>query len=314
MGISIASMLLGIHGFQWAALVFLVLGWTIFVVLAGGWIKYRSPRFEAAVMPAWGMAAMGIMSLGSATSSTFGNSSWWIHLAFWVLGSALGVFVCLSYTRTLFTGRAGSPTFSWGLPLVAPMVAATTGMQLHGQLLLIGASAIPTTLVLVVSAVMFILALLLAIPVFSYVYLQIIGPQAQRSGTDLLPPMAAPTAWIPLGVIGQSTAAAQLLALGFGWPEVGIGYGTVLLAVSVPLAGWALWRHYPVAFHLRYSPTWWSATFPVGTCCLGSHALALTTGAAWLDIISIGILMLLLVHVAWAIVGFLLATLRGTLG
>lgn len=310
MGISITSSLLRIHGFFLPAQVFLFLGWAIFLVLIVGWVRYRSPRFESGVMPAWGMVAMGMMSLGSATSGIFGGLTWWVHFGFWLAGSILSVITCLGYTRLLVTKRAGSPTFSWGLPLVAPMVAATTGALVHGQFQLIDAPPIPTAAVLAVSAGLFFLALVLAPPVFGYVYLQILGPTARRSGSDLLPAIASPTAWIPLGVIGQSTAAAQLLAVGVGWPELGIGYGMVTLLLGLPLAGWALWHHYRAAWHIRYSPTWWSATFPVGTCALGSHALALTTGADWLGLISAGILVLLVLHVGWAISGFLRAIWR----
>lgn len=310
MGISITSSLLRIHGFLLPAQVFLFFGWAIFLVVIVGWVRYRSPRFESGVMPAWGMVAMGMMSLGSATSGLFAGSTWWIHLSFWLLGSLLSMITCLSYTRLLVTKRAGSPTFSWGLPLVAPMVAATTGALIYGRFLLIDAPPIPTAAVLAVSAGLFFLALVLAPPVFGYVYLQILGPAARRSSSDLLPAIAAPTAWVPLGVVGQSTAAAQLLALGFGWREVGVGYGIVVLILGLPLAVWALWQHYRSAWHIRYSPTWWSATFPVGTCALGTHTLAVTTGASWLDLISAGILILLLLHVCWAVAGFLRALWR----
>lgn len=310
MGISLTASLLRIHGLLLPAQTVLLLGWAIFLTLIVGWFRYRSPRFESGVLPAWGMVAMGMMSLGSATSGIFGGLTWWIHCSFWLLGSTLSVITCLGYTRLLVTTRAGSPTFSWGLPLVAPMVAATTGALVYGRLLLIDAPPIPTATVLAVSGGLFCLAVVLAPPVFGYVYLQILGPAAGRSGTDPLPAIAAPTAWIPLGLIGQSTAAAQFLAPGVGWPELGVGYGSVALLLGLPLAGWALWRHYRVAWRIRYNPTWWAATFPVGTCCLGSHALAVVSGTAWLDVLSAGLLILLLGHVTWAGFGFLRAVRR----
>ena len=95
-------------------------------------------------------------------------------------------------------------------------------------------------------------------------------------------PMAG-TAWIPVGVLGQSTAAAQLL-FGRGAATV---CGCVLLAAALPAALWAATRFYPaVATWADYTPGWWSSTFPVGTVALGSHLMVGVTGWGWLDVVS----------------------------
>jgi tellurite resistance protein TehA-like permease len=68
-------------------------------------------------------------------------------------------------------------------------------------------------------------------------------------------------------------------------------YGTALQAFGVvygvPVWGFALlWASLAAAItlrtaaeHLPFSLTWWSFTFPVGTCVTGTAALALHTGS-----------------------------------
>lgn len=304
MGTSITATLLSLHGWQPVALGFLVAAWVIAVVLLIGWLRHRSPGFQVEVMPAWGMLAMGVISLGSATSTVLGGVGWWAHLLCWVLGSALGIVSYVHYARLIFSGDAGAPTFSWGLPLVAPMVSATAGMQVVGMLIELSAPDVLRWLITAVCGLSFLASLGLAVPVFVRVYLLILGPGSRATRTGVFPPLSAPTAWIPLGVIGQSTAAAQLLSQQLGWQTVGIGYGFLALGVGVPLLGWALWQMYRVAFgRIAYSPTWWASTFPVGTCCLGSFLLALNSANPWLLMLSQVLLVMLLAHLTWAVAG-----------
>ena len=62
---------------------------------------------------------------------------------------------------------------------------------------------------------------------------------------------------------------------------------------------------------MPYNPTWWASTFPVGTCCLGTHTLAEKStnstlpvwDLGWMDTLSAALLALLLLHVIWAAFG-----------
>ena len=100
---------------------------------------------------------------------------------------------------------------------------------------------------------------------------------------------ASTTAWIPLGVVGQSTAAAQAMAgsagpllpatLAAALQDVANDYGVLMLGLGVPLAAWA------VAMTVRgfrrrmpFVPGWWSLTFPIGTLALGAHLLGVGSG------------------------------------
>ncbi|MCV7067391.1 hypothetical protein H7H51_19905, partial [Mycolicibacterium farcinogenes] len=51
---------------------------------------------------------------------------------------------------------------------------------------------------------------------------------------------------------------------------------------------------------LTFSLTWWSFTFPVGTCVTGASALAAATGAVVISWLAVGLYVLLLA--AWATV------------
>lgn len=88
-------------------------------------------------------------------------------------------------------------------------------------------------------------------------------------------------------------------------------YGIAMLSVGIPLAVYALIKHWGAALGgtpMSYNPTWWASTFPVGTCCLGTHILstqpaALAWGMSWMNGISAALLVMLLVHVTWAAFG-----------
>lgn len=185
-----------------------------------------------------------------------------------------------------------------GLPLVAPMVAATASAQLAPH-----AGAWDST-VHGMGVACFALAWVTAVPTFAFVYVRTF---------PTIPAQFATTAWIPLGLVGQSTVAAQLLA-GEQWHFRAMVYGMLMLSVGIPLAGYAIVMHWGTALGstpMPYNPTWWASTFPVGTCCLGTHTLAAQSkGSAllpwdlgWMDTISAALLVLLLLHVAWAALG-----------
>jgi tellurite resistance protein TehA-like permease len=80
------------------------------------------------------------------------------------------------------------------------------------------------------------------------------------------------------------------------------GFGGLLLALAALLVAHAARRG------LRFSLTWWSFTFPVGTCVTGASGLAAATGAVAVEALALALFALLLA--AWAVVAT--GTARGT--
>jgi tellurite resistance protein TehA-like permease len=120
-----------------------------------------------------------------------------------------------------------------------------------------------------------------------------------------------PTLWIALGPLGQSVTAASLLAANargtFGAVfERGLVYFAVVFGVSV--LGFALmWAAIAAAVTVRaavhglpFSLTWWSFTFPVGTCVTATAGLAAHTGLTALAVLSV--LLFAGLVLAWAVV------------
>lgn len=281
MGLSITGTLLGIHVDTVAGAAVTVLAAVMLTVLLAGAV--RTPAFND--LPAWSMMTMGILSLGSAADTTLGWAG--VHVVSWVAGSVASGVVMLAQCLRFLRGEVPA-TFPGVLPLVTPMVAATNAAQL-GQ-------PFP-------GALCFAASLLTAVPAFARVYLC-----AGRHP----PAETAATTWIPLGVVGQSSAAALLLTDG---ATVGVAYAVTVLCLGIPAAGWAAANHWgALTQRPTPNPAWWAATFPVGTCSLGTHTLAATTGVAWVDTVSAGLLVLLCIHVALAVAGTASAAHRRDVG
>lgn len=272
MGTSIFATLAHTHDVSVIPELLLVMAVGILGFMVVGWLRFRNPPFHSKLMAPWGMLSMGIMALGSAATALSSNSLW--QLVSWWIGAPLAIYVSLRQLR----GFEGEPTFQWGLALVAPMVAATSGAQL---------SIDYGTFYHVCGKIFFWMALITVLPIFARCYV------ALFSGTMRIPDPIAGTAWIPLGLVGQSTAAAQLL---FN-RTFAVAYGAVVLSVGIFLAAIALRRFTRAVIRWAgYSPGWWGATFPVGTLSLGTHMLGDTVGAQWLYTVSGVLLCLLAVH------------------
>jgi len=132
------------------------------------------------------------------------------------------------------------------------------------------------------------------------------------------PAAMVPTLWIVLGPLGQSVTAASLLGgvaplalprpYGAAFAAFGVVYG-------VPVWGFAaLWAGLATALTLRaarerlpFSLTWWSFTFPVGTCVTATTGLALHTGADAFRWAAVALYLALVT--AWAVVSA--RTVRG---
>jgi tellurite resistance protein TehA-like permease len=281
MGLSVTGSLLGIRLEAPLGAAVTVLAAGVLLILVAGAV--RAPRFSD--IPAWSMMTMGVLALGSAADTTFGWSG--AHAVTWVLGSVAAVVVLMVQGVRFLRGEVPA-TFPGVLPLVTPMVAATNAAQLGHPL--------PGVLCFAAS-------LLTAVPAFARVYLC-----AGRRP----PAETAAATWIPLGVVGQSSAAALLLTDG---ATVGVVYAVTVLCLGFPAAGWAAVNHWGALLHRPMpNPSWWAATFPVGTCSLGTHTLAAVTGVAWVDAVSAGLLLFLCIHVALAAIGTASAVRRRHLG
>ena len=252
MGTSIASTLTGLHGLYVAQFLFALIAAALLVVFTVG-ARHEPPRHQN--MSAWGMYTMGLLACGSAWTALTGNDAF--QLASWWIGAPLSVLVCLWQLWGLWkqSQHYTTPAFPWGLALVSPMVAATSAGQLvagHGEFYHYAGE------------VCFFLTFITAIPLFGYCYWSRTRPRGAAAGT----------AWIPLGVVGQSTAASTLLF------DAHL-YGIIMFTLSVPCVLYAMYCFYEAVIQWApYGPGWWGSTFPVGTMCLGAwdegwHALSL---------------------------------------
>jgi tellurite resistance protein TehA-like permease len=135
---------------------------------------------------------------------------------------------------------------------------------------------------------------------------------------------SAPTIWITLGVVGQSITAANLLGahaglvfsgdqapIATGLMVFGIvyglimgGFGVAMFALAVAVTVRSARRGLPFAL------TWWSFTFPVGTCVTGLSALGVAVGSAPIRDMAEVLYMVLLT--AWVIVA--MRTAKGAFG
>lgn len=273
MGTSLMATLMVTSGYPAVAWVFAVLGALIFLVLLGGFLVYRSPRFRQDLMAPWAMWFIGTMALGTAWTKLTG-AEWCILLGFWV-GAPLCVVAYVNQLRRF----SGVPNFAWGLPLVGPIMASNTAGTISA---LTGSRSYA-----VLGIVFMAMSVLAAYPVFARVYVAALRGEADISG-----PSAA-TTWIPLGVVGQSTSAIALL---FG-ARAEILVGSALVALAVPMMLFAMWHFYPaVARWVDYSPAWWASTFPTGAIGVGGYTLAQAWGIDWMNAVATMLPALLVLH------------------
>jgi tellurite resistance protein TehA-like permease len=235
----------------------------------------------------------------------------------WVLGTALGLVtaVAIPYLTFLRTDVKPDSAFGgWLMPIVPPMVSASTGALL---LPYVPAGQARLTLLWGCYA-LFGMALVASFIVITQIWLRL----AQHS---VGPAALVPTLWIVLGPLGQSITAVNLLGgnaalavdpatahalrvfgLLFGIPVLGFTLLWVALACLLTI--------HTAREHLPFSLTWWSFTFAIGTCTTGISALALHTGLVALQVLA-GIFYAGLVA-AWLTVGirtFSGSVLRGSL-
>ncbi|MFJ4978961.1 TDT family transporter [Streptomyces coeruleorubidus] len=268
----------------------LVLLVTLLSARAVHWTRHRDQArahlLDPATAPFYGCLAMALLAVGGG-ALTVGRD--WIGLraavaldaVLFCAGTVLGLAAAVAVPFLMAVRHRAEPgqaTPVWLLPLVAPMVSAA-----------VGPSLVPHTppgqareTLLLVCVALFGLSLLATLLMLPLVFGRLVtgGP---------LPLALTPTLFLVLGPLGQSTTAAGAfadVAPGVVPAPYSQGFGVLAVLYGVPVMGFALlWFCLATALVLRarrqgmrFSMTWWSFTFPVGTCVTGAEALGRHTG------------------------------------
>ena len=129
-----------------------------------------------------------------------------------------------------------------------------------------------------------------------------------------------PTLWIVLGPVGQSITAAGGLGMAAATAitePYATGFKAFAVVYGVPMWGF-IWLWSPIALLLTirarnkqmgFALTWWSFTFPIGTCVTGTSLLALHTGLPMFQWAATALFAILLV--SWVVV--LIRTAEGSI-
>ncbi|RKR74944.1 TDT family transporter [Frondihabitans australicus] len=256
----------------------------------------------------WGAPAMALLTVGAGTllvgRTVIGEpAAVAVDWVLWSLGTALGLVTVVALPYRTFVRAdvtADSPFGGWLMPIVPPMVSASTGALLVPY----APAGQPRETLLWGCYAMFGLALVPSLLVIAQLWARL----SQRSigGARLVP-----TLWIVLGPVGQSVTAANLLggvAHGVVAAPIADGLQVFGLVYGVPMIGFGLlWAALAALVTLRtardglpFSLTWWSFTFPVGTCVTGLNGLALHTGLGLFAVLACVAYAGLVV--AWAVV------------
>ena len=283
-----------------AAVIWYVLATAMLVWIIAGFVRHRNPQFVPEHLPAWAMTAMGILALSMATSVVLGW--WWLHAVYWAIGTVLAFVVSIRYLAYLVhlpRAEYSSLNFTWSLPLLAPVVNAASAGMLARHITDSGGNGTLSFLVHAIGVAGLFLVLITAVPLLVAVY---IGLARQKLK---IPPNFTTIYWIPLGLVGQATAAAQLLGRSEPWDHIAYGFGVVTMVIGIPVAIIAATNHWPRALRnsMAYNPTWWSCVFPLGTVVSGLNHMNNASGqAVWIGIGNV-LLLLRIAHWCWAFFG-----------
>jgi C4-dicarboxylate transporter/malic acid transport protein len=275
------------------------------------WARYPDRARGHAANPVmaqfWGAPAMALMTVGAGTlvlgQGLLGPAAVGADWVLWLAGTALGLVTAVWIPYLMMTRHeigAGDAFGGWLMPVVPPMVSAATGALLIPH---VGSAQGRLTLLLACYA-MFGISLFASVIIIAQVWSKLV---THKPGAAVM----VPTLWIVLGPLGQSvtaagnlgTEAARVLPAPYA-----AGAAVFVLLYGVPAWGFAMmWLVLAAAITIRtarrglpFALTWWSFTFPVGTCVTGTIALAARSHADVLRGASVVLFALLLV--AWLVV------------
>jgi tellurite resistance protein TehA-like permease len=280
------------------------------------WVRYPATAARHHRHPVmrhfYGAPPMAVLTVG-AGALLLGRD--WIGLpaavtvdwVLWTVGTVSGLLAAVvvpSLVLSRSEGTATTPSGAWLMSIVPPMVSASTGA-------LLVAGQARETLFWACSA-LFGLSLAASTVVIAAVVARFARHGIGEAGST-------PTIWIVLGPIGQSITAVNLLATAA--PHVVDREAARVLLVVALVHGFGmlgaalLWAAIAVTLtvrvarrHLPFSLTWWSFTFPVGTCVTGMNGLALHSGLVAVAVMAVAAFAALVA--AWAVVAA--RTVHGT--
>ncbi|MFI1164121.1 TDT family transporter [Streptomyces sp. NPDC020801] len=266
----------------------------------------RAHLLDATAAPFYGCLSMALLAVGGGALSVGRD---WIgtraavalDAGLFTAGTAVGLAAAVAVPYLMAVHHRIEPhqaTPVWLLPVVAPMVSAALGPALVPHL---PAGQARETLLLACVA-MFGLSLLATLVLLPVIFARLLtaGP---------LPLALTPTLFLVLGPLGQSTTAVGAFAdaapVAVPAPYGG-GFAVLAVLYGVPVMGFAvMWFALAAAHVVRagrrgmgFAMTWWSFTFPVGTCVTGAAALARHTSLAVYDGLAAGLYAVLVT--AWA--------------
>lgn len=278
----------------WALAALLLIWLTVATVVH--WRRHRATAAGHHLHPVmahfYGAPPMALMTVGAGTlllgTDVIGSSAAvTVDAVLWTVGTVMGVITAVAVPYLTFTRNdvADDSAFGgWLMPVVPPTVSAATGALLLPH---VPAGQLRLTVLLACYA-MFGLSLIASLIIITLLWARLARHRVGAAGM-------VPTLWIVLGPIGQSITAANLLGgnahlvvpapMSTGLELFGAIYG-------IPMLGFLLlWTALATAITVRtalqglpFSLTWWSFTFPVGTCVTGLSALTLHTGSAVLRV------------------------------
>jgi C4-dicarboxylate transporter/malic acid transport protein len=256
----------------------------------------------------YGAPAMALMTVGAGAMVAGyrligAGPALVLDVVLWTGGTVLGLGTAVVVPHRALTThevRADSAFGGWLMPVVPPMVSASTGALLVPYL---PAGQARETLLIACYA-FFGLTLVASAVLIVFIWRRLLCHGVGAAA-------AVPTLWIVLGPLGQSVTAVH--HLGQVAPDVlpapyGGAFQAFGLVYGVPVWGFAMmWLALVATITARtarvglpFSLSWWSFTFPVGTVVTGTSGLAAVTGLVVLQVAA-GLLFAVLV-VAWAVV------------
>lgn len=263
----------------------------------------------------FGAPPMALMTVASATllvgERYIGQAAVPIAWVLWFAGTALGLLTAVLVPFRLFT-RLEVPVDGafggWLMPVVPPMVSAAVGALLVPYA---PAGDARETMLLLCYA-FFGMSLVTSLVIITLIWSRLAHFGSSGSAR-------VPTLWIVLGPVGQSITAAGALgtaAAVAATPPLSTALDVFAVVYGVPMWGFMLlWIPLAIALTLRarrqtmgFALTWWSFTFPVGTCVTGTSQLAKHTGLPLFEVAAVILYAALLG--AWLLVG--VRTLRGS--